>query len=63
MGEREKLLSKRKRYFTIRDRIYDERALTAIEELIRETEERLTQIESNVPDQKALQPPSAEVLP
>ena len=42
MGEREKLLSKRKRYFTIRDRIYDERALAAIEELIKETEERLT---------------------
>ena len=56
MGEREKLLSKLKRYLTIRDSISDELAVAVIEELIREIEERLTQIENNVPDQEALQP-------
>ena len=61
MDEREKLLSKVKRYLKIRDRISDELAVAAIEELIRETEERLAQIENNVPDQKALQPSSTEV--
>jgi len=61
MDEREKLLSRIKRYLTIRDRISDELAVAAIEELIRETEERLAQIENNVPDQKALQPSSTEV--
>src|SRR5215469_11203288 len=54
MDEREKLLSKLKRYSTIRDRISDERAVAAIEQLIRETEERLRQIEDHAPDQKAL---------
>ena len=54
MDEREKLLSKRKRYSTIRDRISDGLAVAVIEELIRETEERLRQIENNVPEQKAL---------
>jgi hypothetical protein len=61
MDEREKLLSKIKRYLTIRDRISDELAVAAIEELIRETEERLAQITNNAPDQKALQPSSTEV--
>jgi hypothetical protein len=61
MDERERLLSKIKRYLTIRDRISDELAVAAIEELIRETEERLAQIKNNVLDQKALQPPSTEV--
>jgi hypothetical protein len=56
MGEREKLLSKLKRYLTIRDRISDERAVAVIEELIRETQEHLTQSE-------ALQPPSGEMPP
>jgi len=53
MGEREKLLSKLTRYLTIRDRISDGLAVAVMEELIRETEERLTQIENNVSDQKA----------
>jgi len=61
MDEREKLLSKLKRYATIRDRISDELVVAAIKELIRETEERLRQIENNVPDQEALQPPLGEV--
>jgi hypothetical protein len=51
MGERENLLSELKHYLTIRDLVYDERLVAAIEELIRETEERLTQIENNAPDQ------------
>src|SRR5262249_2843189 len=54
MDEREKLVSKLKRYATIRDRISDERAVAAIEQLIRETEERLRQTEDHAPDQKAL---------
>jgi hypothetical protein len=58
MDERERLLSKLNRFLTIRDRISDGLAVAVIEELIRETEERLTQIENKVPDQKAMQPPS-----
>jgi hypothetical protein len=50
MGEREKLLGNLKRYLTIRDLIADEQAVAVIEELIRETKERLTQIEKKVPD-------------
>ena len=61
MDEREKLLSKLKRYSTIRDSISDERVVAVIEELIRETGELLRQIENNVPDQKAVQPLSGEV--
>jgi hypothetical protein len=61
MGEREKLLSKLNRFLTIRDRISDRLAGTVIEELIKETEVRLAQIENNVPDQKALRPTSGEV--
>jgi hypothetical protein len=57
MGEREELLSKLKRYLAIRDRISDGLAVAVIEELIKETEERLTQIEKNIPDQKSLQQP------
>ena len=63
MGEREKLLSKLTRYLTIRDRISDGLAVAVMEELIRETEERLTQIENNVSDQKTSQPPLGEVPP
>ena len=63
MGEREKLLSKLKRYSTIRDNISDELVVAVIEELIRETGELLTQMGNNVPDQKAVQPLSGEVPP
>ena len=61
MGEREKLLSKLERYLTIRNRISNGLAVTIIEELIKETEERLAQIENNVADQKALTPTLGEV--
>jgi hypothetical protein len=61
MDERERVLSKLNRYLTIRDRISDGLAIVVIEELIRETEERLTQIDNNVPGRKAMQPPSEEV--
>ena len=61
MGEREKLLSKLERYFTIRNQISDGLAVSVIEELIKETEVRLAQIENNVPDQKALRLTSGEV--
>jgi hypothetical protein len=61
MDEREKLLGKLERYLAIRDRISDELTVAVIEELIKETEERITQIEKNVPDEKALQLPSGEV--
>jgi hypothetical protein len=54
MGEREKLLSKLARFSTIRNRIPDGLAVIVIEELIKETGERLAQIENNVLDQKAL---------
>ena len=58
MGEREELLSKLKRYSTIRDRVSDELTVAVIEELIREIEERLRQIDNN---QNLLQRPSGEV--
>ena len=61
VGERAKLLSKLDRFLTIRNRISDGLAGTVIEELIKETEERLAQIENNVSDQKALRPTSGEV--
>jgi hypothetical protein len=61
MDERERVLSKLNRYLTIRDRISDGLATVVIEELIRETEERLTQIDNNVPGRKAMQPASEEV--
>ena len=61
VGEREKLLSKLDRFLTIRNRISDGLAGTVIEELIKETEERLAQIENNLSDQKALRPTSGEV--
>ena len=61
MGERAKLLSKLDRFLTIRNRISDGLAGTVIEALIKETEERLAQIENNVSDQKALRPTSGEV--
>ena len=61
MGEREKLLSKLERYLMIRNRISDGLAGTVIEELIKETEVRLAQIENNVPGQEALKPTSGEV--
>ena len=55
------MLSKLNRYLTIRDRISDGLATLVIEELIRETEERLTQIDNNVSGRKAMQPPSEEM--
>jgi hypothetical protein len=61
MGEREKLLSKLERFLIIRNRISNGLAVTVIEELIKETEERLAQAENNVPDQKALRPNLREV--
>ena len=61
MDERERVLSKLNRYLTIRDRISDGLATVVIEELIRETEERLTQIDNNVSGRKAMQPPSEEM--
>jgi len=61
MGEREKLLSKLERFLTIRNRISNGLAVTVIEELIKETEERLAKAENNVPDQKALRPILREV--
>jgi hypothetical protein len=57
MGDRERLLSKLKRYLTIRDRISDEVAVAVLEELIKEIEERLTQTEKNVSDRESVQPP------
>ena len=45
MGEREELLSKLKRYSAIRHRISDEQLVSVIEEMIKETEERLRQID------------------
>jgi hypothetical protein len=54
MDERDRVLSKLNRYLTIRDRISDGLATVVIEELIRETEERLTQIDNNVPGRKAM---------
>jgi len=50
MGEREKLLSKLERFLIIRNRISNGLAGTVIEELIKETEERLAQIENNLSD-------------
>jgi hypothetical protein len=61
MDERERVQSNLKRCLTIRDRISDGLAVVVIEGLIREAEERLTQIENNVPDQKTMQPPLREV--
>ena len=61
MDERERLLSKLEGYLTIRDRVSDGLAVVVIEELIRETEEHLTQIENNVPDRKVTQSSSGEV--
>ena len=61
MGEWEKLLSELERYFTIRNGISDRLAVSVIEELIKETEVRLAQIENNAPDDQALRPTSGEV--
>jgi hypothetical protein len=61
MDERERLLGKLDRFLTIRDRVCGGLAVTVIEELIRETEERLKQIENKVPDQKALRTTFGEV--
>ena len=49
MDERQKLQSDLKRYRTIRHLISDERVVAVIEELIRETENRLSQIEASSP--------------
>ena len=40
------------RYFTIRNLISDGLAVSVIEELIKETEVRLAQIEDNAPDDR-----------
>jgi hypothetical protein len=50
MDERQKLQSDLKRYRTLRDLIHDEPVMATIEEMIREAEDRLRQIESG-PDQ------------
>jgi hypothetical protein len=50
MDERQQLDEDLRRYRTIRDLTTDEAALEAIEIMIRETEERLAQLESG-PDQ------------
>jgi hypothetical protein len=50
MGERQKLEADLKRYQILRDLVFDERVIAAIEELIRETEERLTQLEDQSAD-------------
>jgi hypothetical protein len=46
MDERQKLQNDLKRYRTLRDLIHDEPAMATIEEMIREAEDRLCQIES-----------------
>jgi hypothetical protein len=46
MDERQKLQNDLKRYRTLRDLIHDEPAMATIEEMIREAEDRLRQIES-----------------
>ena len=61
MGERDKLRSKLERYFAIRNRVSDGLAVAVIEELIKETEVRLAQVENNVLDEKAVRPTSREV--
>jgi hypothetical protein len=61
MSEREELLSKLKRYSTLRDLISDERAVAVIGELMIKIEVRLAQIENIVRDQMALMPTSGEV--
>jgi hypothetical protein len=61
MSEREELLSKLKRYSTLRDLISDERAVAVIGELMIRVEVRLAQIENIVRDQMALRPTSGEV--
>ena len=48
-------------HFTTRNGISDRLAVAVIEELIKETEVRLAQIENNMPDQKALRLTSGEV--
>jgi hypothetical protein len=45
MDERQKLQSDLKRYRTLRDLIHDERATATLEEMIREAEDRLRQLE------------------
>ena len=50
MDERQKLQSDVKRYRTLRDLLHDEPAMATIEEMIREAEARLRQLESR-PDQ------------
>jgi len=61
MDERERVLSTLKRYLTIRDRVSDGIAVVVIEELIGETQERLSQIDNNEPDRKTMQQPSGEM--
>jgi len=49
VDKRQKLQTDLKRYRSIRDLISDERVVAALEELIRETENRLSQIEASSP--------------
>jgi len=51
MDERQKLYDDLKRYRTVRDLTTDEAAIEAIDVVIRETEERLAQLENEPPDQ------------
>jgi hypothetical protein len=51
MDERQKLYDDLKRYRTMRDLTTDEAAIEAIDVMIRETEERLAQLENGPPDQ------------
>jgi hypothetical protein len=48
MDERQKLQSDVKRYRTLRDLVHDEQAVAAIENLMREAEDRLAQIDAGL---------------
>jgi hypothetical protein len=51
MDEREELKADLKRYRALRDLTTDEQAIEAIEMMIRETEDRLAQLENGPPDE------------
>ena len=55
MGERQRLQTDLKRYRSIRDLISDERVVAVLEELIRETGNRLSQIEASSPKGSAVE--------
>ena len=50
MDERQKLLDEMKCYREMRDLATDEAAIEAIETMIKETEERLAEVENGSPD-------------